>query len=325
MPHVLVTRRIPQPAIERIRAACTVRQWESDDPIPRGTLLAWAQGVDGIYCLLTERIDAELLDAAGPQLKVVSTMSVGYDHVDAPALRARGVLLGNTPGVLTETTADLALALLLATARRLPEGWSAVKEGAWGPWQPLWMTGRDLYGSTVGIVGLGRIGAAVGRRLLGFGCKLLYSGPRPHPDLAGPLGAVYTSFDDLLAQSDFVTIHCPLNEQTRDLFDARAFARMKPSAILVNTSRGPVVDQDALYTALTSEQIAAAGLDVTTPEPLPADHPLLSLPNCVVLPHIGSATVATRVQMALMAADNLLAGVEGRPLPNAVNGFLQAD
>ena len=320
MPTVFVTRTIPQPAIERLRAACTVRQWQSDDPIGRAALLEQVAGVDGIFCLLTERIDGELLDAAGPQLKVVSTMSVGYDHVDVAALAERGVLLGNTPGVLTETTADLALALLLAAARRLPEAWAAVKAGAWGPWQPEWMTGRDLHGSTVGIVGLGRIGAAVGRRLLGFGCTLLYSGPRPRPDLAEPLGASFVPFERLLAESDFVTVHCPLNDQTRGLFDAAAFARMKPSAVLVNTSRGPVVNQEALYQALRSGQIAAAGLDVTTPEPLPADHPLLSLPNCVVLPHIGSATTATRTQMALMAAENLVAGVLGWELPNAVRG-----
>lgn len=320
MPNVLITRNIPQPALDRIRAACTVRQWESDDPMPRAALLEWAQGVDGIFCLLTERVDAELVEAAGPQLKVISTMSVGYDHVDAAALRARGVLLGNTPGVLTETTADLALALLLAAARRLPEAWSAVKDGSWGPWQPMWLTGRDLHGSTVGIVGLGRIGAAVGRRLLGFGCRLLYSGPRPHPALAEPLGATYVPFEQLLAESDFITVHCPLNDHTRGLFNGAAFARMKPGAVLVNTSRGPVVDQDALYTALAGGQIAAAGLDVTTPEPLPPAHPLLTLPNCLILPHIGSATTATREQMALIAADNLLAGVQGQPLPHPVNG-----
>lgn len=320
MPTVLITRNIPQPALDRIRAACTVRQWESDDPMPRAALLESVRGVDGLFCLLTERIDAELLDAAGPQLKVVSTMSVGYDHVDAPALAARGVRLGNTPGVLTETTADLALALLLAAARRLPEGWSAVKDGSWGPWQPQWLTGRDLHGSTVGIVGLGRIGAAVGRRLLGFGCRLLYSGPRPRAELAEPLAATYLPFDQLLAESDFVTVHCPLNDQTRGLFNAAAFARIKPGAILVNTSRGPVVDQEALYAALVGGPLAAAGLDVTTPEPLPPGHPLLTLPNCVVLPHIGSATVATRTQMALMAAENVVAGVLGEPLPNEVRG-----
>lgn len=317
-PTVFVTRRLPAAALERLQARCTVRLWDSDDVIPRTELLVRVAGVDGIYCLLTERIDGELLDAAGPNLKVVSTMSVGYDHIDVAACRARGVQIGNTPDVLTETTADLALALLLAAARRLPEAIAAVKTGTWGPWQPEWMTGTDLYGSTVGIVGLGRIGAAVARRLRGFDCQLLYSGPRPHPELAGSVAATYVEFEALLAASDFVSIHCPLTDATYHLFDSAAFAQMKPAAILINTSRGGVVNQEALYTALATGQIGAAGLDVTTPEPLPPDHPLLTLPNCVVLPHIGSATIATRTRMALMAADNLVAGVYGEALPNSV-------
>jgi lactate dehydrogenase-like 2-hydroxyacid dehydrogenase len=318
MPTVYVTRRLVSAAIDRIRSQCTVRQWDDDAPVPRAVLLEQIAGVDGLYCLITDRIDAAVLDAAGPQLKVVSTMSVGYDHVDVGACRERGIPVGNTPGVLTETTADLTLALMLATARRLPEGLAAVKDGTWGPWHPEWLTGRDVYGSTVGIVGLGRIGASVARRLMGFDCRILYSGPKPHPELAEPVHAEYVAFETLLAQSDFVTIHCPLSAATRHLFDATAFRQMRPAAILLNTSRGGVVDQDALYHALNTGQIAAAGLDVTTPEPLPPDHPLLTLSNCVVLPHIGSASVATRTQMALMAADNLLAGVYGRPLPNAV-------
>ena len=259
-----------------------------------------------------------MLDAAGPQLRVVSTMSVGYDHIDVAACRAQGVAIGHTPGVLTETTAELAVALLLATARRLPEAWQAVKTGAWGAWHPVWMTGVDLFGSTVGVVGLGRIGAAVAQRLAGFGCRLLYTGTVPKPAVADPLGAHFVDFATLLAESDFVTIHAPLHAATQHLFNAAAFAQMKRSAILINTSRGGVVDQEALYTALTTGQIAAAGLDVTTPEPLPPDHPLLTLPNCVVLPHIGSASVATRTRMAVMAADNLVAGVTGQPLPNPV-------
>ena len=267
MAKVLVTRNIPQQAIERVRGG--VRGASSGRAMRRSrAMCCWSgcRGVDGIYCLLTERIDAALLDAAGPQLKVVSTMSVGYDHVDLPALRARGVALGNTPGVLTETTADLALALLLAAARRLPEAWSAAKDGTWGPWQPEWMTGRDVHGSTVGIVGLGRIGAAVARRLLGFGCRIVYSGPRPRPELAEPLGATYLSFEQLLAESDFVSIHCPLNDATRHLFGAAAFAAMKPTAILINTSRGPVVDQEALYQALQARADCRGGV-WTLPRP----------------------------------------------------------
>lgn len=317
-PKVLVTRRIPQAGLARVQEVCEVRHWDQEEAIPRATLLEWVAGVEGIYCLLTERIDEELLTAAGPRLRVVSTMSVGYDHVNVAACRAHNVLLGNTPGVLTDTTADLTLALLLATARRVTEAAVAVKSGEWGVWKPEWMLGRDLFGSTVGIVGLGRIGAAVGQRLKGFGCRLLYSGSQPKPDVAAALGAEYVDLDILLAQSDFVTAHCPYNPATHHLFNAQTLAKMQPSAILINTTRGGVVDQDALYQALTTGQIAAAGLDVTTPEPLPTSHPLLTLPNCVVLPHIGSASVATRTKMALMAAENLIAGVQGQPLPNAV-------
>lgn len=317
-PKVLITRRINQTALAPIQATCDIQQWDSDDAIPRATLLEWIAGMDGLYCLITDRIDAAVLDAAGPGLRVVSTMSVGYDHVDVAACKARNVLVGNTPGVLTDTTADLTLALLLATARRLPESIEAVKSGEWSTWKPEWMTGRDLYGSTVGIVGLGRIGAAVARRLTGFDCRLLYSGSAPKPDVAGPLQAEYVDLDTLLAESDFVSLHCPLNAATQNLVNTAFLRKMKSTAILVNTTRGGVVDQDALYAALVSGEIAAAGLDVTTPEPLPTDHPLLTLPNCVVLPHIGSASIATRTKMAQMATDNLLAGVQGQPLPNPV-------
>jgi lactate dehydrogenase-like 2-hydroxyacid dehydrogenase len=244
-------------------------------------------------------------------------MSVGYDHVDLAACRARGVAVGNTPGVLTETTAELTLALMLATARRLPEALAAVRDGSWGAWQPEWLVGADISGSTVGIVGFGRIGQAVARLLSGFCCRLLYSSPAPKPE-AEALGASFTPLPALLAAADVVTLHAPLTEQTRHLINRTTLAQMKPTAILINTSRGGLVDQDALYAALRAGAIAAAGLDVTTPEPLPTDHPLLGLPNCVVLPHIGSASRATRTRMALLAADNLLAGLAGRPLPHAV-------
>jgi lactate dehydrogenase-like 2-hydroxyacid dehydrogenase len=291
-----------------------MRLWESDEPIPRATLLDWVQGIDGLYCMLTERIDDELLDAAGPALKVVSTMSVGYDHVDVAACHRRGIAVGNTPGVLTETTADLALALMLATARRLPESIDAVRNGEWSTWKPEWMAGYDVHGSTVGIVGLGRIGAAVARRLRGFDCRLLAYDPFPNEAVAESLGAQFVSLDTLLAESDIVTVHCQLTPETRNLFNALTFQKMKPTAVLVNTSRGGTVDHEALYDALASGQIAAAGLDVTIPEPLPADHRLLTLRNCVVLPHIASASYATRTAMAVLAADNLIAGVQGKPL-----------
>lgn len=317
-PKVVVTRQIPEAAITPIQRSCNVRYWDSEEPIPRETLLDWVRGARGLYCLLTESIDDQLLDAAGTGLRVVATMSVGYDHIDVDALRKRGISLGNTPGVLTETTAELAMALLLATARRLPEGTQAVESGTWPSWRPMWMTGRDIHGSTVGLVGLGRIGAAFARMLGGFGCRMLYTGPREKPETARAVGATFAPMDRLLQESDFVAVHCPLNEQTRYLFGAEAFGKMKRSAVLINTSRGGVVDQDALHDALVRGEIAAAGLDVTEPEPLPADHPLVSLENCVILPHIGSATVATRTKMAVMTTENLLAGVEERPLPNAV-------
>lgn len=318
-PTAVVTRRLPKESIDLIRASATVRYWDEEEPIPRQRLLDWVEGVEGIYCLLTEEIDETLLDAAGTALRVVATMSVGYDHVDVEACKRRGVAVGNTPGVLTETTAELALGLLLAVARRIPEAAQTVHNGEWSSWKPMWMTGQDISGSTVGIVGLGRIGAEFGRLLSGFGCRLLYTGPSPKPDLADELGAEFVSMDRLLEESDCVSLHAPLNEETRHLFNAEAFARMKPSAIFINTSRGGLVDQKALYTALINGEIWAAGLDVTDPEPLPSDHELLSLPNCLVLPHIGSASVATRKKMALMAARNLVAGLAGKRLPNLVS------
>lgn len=317
-PTIVLTRKVPADAQSLLAQHCTVRHWDSDAPIPRETLLEKVAGAAGIYCLLTDKIDAELLDAAGPQLKIVSTMSVGYDHVDVDACRERGIKIGNTPGVLTDTTADLAVALLLATARRLLEAGAAVKEGAWPPWIPEWMTGQDIFGSTVGIVGLGRIGAAFGKRLSGFDCRIIYSGPRPKPEMAEPINATYVDMDTLLAESDFIAIHCPYNEHTHHLFSTDAFQKMKSTAILINTSRGGTVDQEALYQALASGEIAAAGLDVTTPEPLPPDHELLTLPNCVILPHIGSASIATRTKMAMMAAENVIAGVQGKDIPNPV-------
>lgn len=317
-PKVVVTRRIPKPGIERVNEECDVQQWDSEEPIPREKLLEWVEGIDGLYCLLTEKIDDELLDAAGPNLKVVSTMSVGYDHVDVAVCLKRGVAVGNTPGVLTDTTADFAMTLLLTTARRVPESIDAIRAGEWTTWKPEWMAGLDVSGSTVGIVGLGRIGATVARRLSGFDCRILYYDVAPIPDVAEPLGAEFVDMDTLLAESDFITVHTQLNDSTYHMFDAEAFDKMKDSAIFVNTSRGGVVDQDALYDALVEGKIRAAGLDVTIPEPLPPDHPLMKLPNAVVAPHIASASVETRAKMSLIAAENLIAGVKGEPLPAGV-------
>ena len=226
--------------------------------------------------------------------------------------------MGNTPGVLTDTSADLAVGLLLATARRIPESIDAARRGEWTTWKPEWMAGYDVYGSTVGIVGLGRIGTAVAKRLRGFDCRILYSNPTPKPEVAASVGAEYVDLDTLLAESDFVSIHTELNDQTKHLFNADAFRKMKRTAILINTSRGGTVDQEALYHALINGESAAAGLDVTTPEPLPVDHPLFTLRNCVILPHIASASYATRTKMAILAAENIIAGIQGQPLPHPV-------
>lgn len=315
---VFITRNIPQQALEILTKECEVTQWKSDDPITREAILQGVPGIDGLYCLLTDKIDAKVFETAGPTLKVVSTMSVGYDHIELDQCKTRNIPLGYTPDVLTDATAELTVALLLSVSRRLVEGVHEVKSGGWGTWTPLWMCGNGLSGSTVGIVGLGRIGMAVGRCLKPFGVKtFLYSGRNPKQE-AGEIGAEYVQFDELLGTSDFVIVCCALTPETTHLFNAEAFKKMKKTSILINTSRGGVVNQDDLHEALTSGTIQAAGLDVTTPEPLPTDHPLLTLKNCTVLPHIGSATVDTRTQMAVLAAHNMLAGLKGQPMPAQV-------
>lgn len=317
---VFVTRIVPPKGLDKILSASGVVADVWQDPLPptRPLLLEKVRGIDGLYCLLTEQIDDELLDAAGPQLKVVSQMAVGYDNIDVPACTRRGIPVGNTPGVLTEATADLTMALLLSTARQLVAGAEAVKAGNWQTWEPVGYTGPDVHGSTVGIIGLGRIGTAVARRLQGFDVRLLYTGRSPKPTAAG-LVANYVDLNTLLAESDFVVVLCALTPETRHLVNAPRLRMMKPTATLINAARGEIIDQDALVEALRSGVIAYAGLDVTTPEPLPADHPLLGLPNVVVLPHIGSASISAREKMATMAADNLLAGLRGERLPNCVN------
>ncbi|XP_077999312.1 glyoxylate reductase/hydroxypyruvate reductase-like [Glandiceps talaboti] len=312
---VFVTRNIPQKAIDILVTECDVAQWKSDDPIPRSELLRNVAGIDGLYCLLTDTINASVLDAAGPTLKAVSTMSVGYDHINLQEVKTRNIPLGYTPDVLTDATAELTVGLLLATSRRLLEAVDQVRNGGWGSWTPLWMCGSGLFNSTVGIVGLGRIGMAVAHRLKPFGVKrFLYTGRNPKPD-ANTVPAEYVSLDSLLNQADFVIVCCALTPETQGLFDIATFSKMKKSAIFINTSRGGLVNQDDLLDALESGMIRAAGLDVTTPEPIPTDHPLLELENCVVLPHIGSATEQTRTEMAVLAANNLLAGLKGEKMP----------
>lgn len=272
----------------------------------------------GLLSLLTVRVDEVLLDTA-PRLKVVSNMAVGVDNIDLAACTRRGIPVGNTPGVLTEGTADLTMALLLATARRLPEAGRDAREGRWTTWVPDGWLGWDLQGATLGIVGMGQIGQAVAERARPFGVRLVYSSPSPKPEVEKRLDATRLSLDDLLSQSDFVSLHVPLADDTRGLIGESALRMMKPSAVLINVARGPIVDSAALVRALSEGWIAAAGLDVTDPEPLPADHPLFQLENCLILPHIGSATRATRRRMAALACDNLLAGLSGRRLPYCAN------
>jgi glyoxylate reductase len=304
---VFVTRALPGGAIDRLAAEHEVEVWPEALPPPRDELLACVREVQGLLALLTDRVDAELMDAA-PNLRSISNYAVGVDNIDVDAATARGIPIGNTPGVLTDTTADLAVALMLGIGRRLVDGDAYVRRGEWRTWEPDQLLGRDLHGATVGIVGFGRIGQAVARRLEGFECTIL------HTSRSGGVG-----FEELLERSDFVSVHTPLTPETRGLIDADALRRMKPTAYLVNTARGPVVDTEALAAGLHAGEIAGAALDVTDPEPMPADHPLLDAPNLLVLPHLGSATHATRERMADMAVDNLLAGLRGEEMPHQVN------
>ncbi|HNS51349.1 MAG TPA: D-glycerate dehydrogenase [Anaerolineae bacterium] len=319
-PKVFVTRIIPDGGLDLVRQACDARIWQDETPPPRAVLLDQVEGMDGLLCLLTDPIDAGVMDAAGPQLRVISNLAVGYDNVDLRAATARGIPVGNTPGVLTETTADLAFALIMASARRLVEGVDYVRAGHWRTWGPMLLLGHDVHGATLGIVGMGRIGQALARRAAGFDMQVVYHDPYCDEEKGASLGAaVRCTLDELLAESDFVSLHVPLGPDTHHLIDAAALGKMKRTAVLVNTSRGPVVDGGALYDALASGRIAYAALDVTDPEPLPAGHRLLALPNCLVVPHIASASWATRTRMAVMAAENLLAGLRGDRLPNCVN------
>jgi glyoxylate reductase len=302
---VFVTRRLPGDALERLAAEHDVEVWPEQLPPGRDELLSRAPELDGLLSLLTDPVDAELIGAA-PRLRAISNYAVGVDNVDLEAAAARGIPVGNTPDVLTDTTADLAVALMLGSSRRLVEGDAYVRRGEWRTWEPGLLLGRDLHGATVGIVGLGRIGRAVARRLEGFGCEIL------HTSRAGGV-----PLEELLDRSDFVSVHAPLTPETRGLIGDEALARMKPTAYLVNTARGPIVDSAALGRALRAGRIAGAALDVTDPEPLPAGDPLLDAPNLLVLPHLGSATYATRERMAAMAVDNLLAGLAGERMPHS--------
>uniref|UniRef100_A0A7N6FF10 Glyoxylate reductase/hydroxypyruvate reductase n=1 Tax=Anabas testudineus TaxID=64144 RepID=A0A7N6FF10_ANATE len=315
---IFVTRRIPPEGMKILSAAgvCEVSLWDSDEPVPRSELLKGVQGAHGLLCLLSDKIDAEVLDAAGPNLKVISTLSVGFDHLAIDEIKKRGIRVGYTPDVLTDATAELTVALLLATARRLPEGVEEVKNGGWSSWKPLWLCGYGLSGST-SVSGLCLCsGLAIAKRLLPFGVKrLLYSG-RTAKSHAAEVNGEFVPLDTLVSDSDFIVVSCSLTPETQGLCNKAFFSKMKNTAVFINTSRGAVVNQEDLYEALSSGQIAAAGLDVTTPEPLPTNHPLVTLKNCVVLPHIGSATYSTRGIMSDLAARNLLGGLQHRDMPS---------
>ena len=313
MAYVFVTRSLPGAALDRLREEHDVDVWPERLPPPPEELSSRCADVEGVLSLLTDPIDSALIEAA-PELRAISNYAVGVDNVEVDAATARGIPVGNTPGVLTDSTADLAVALMLGAARRLVEGEAFVRRGEWRTWEPELLLGHDLHGATVGIVGFGRIGRAVARRLEGFGCELLHSGRDDG-----------VALEELLERSDFVTLHAPLTPDTRGLIDDAALRRMKPTAYLVNTARGPMVDTAALVGALKAGEIAGAALDVTDPEPLPGDHPLLEAPNLLVIPHLGSATHATREKMADMAVENLLAGLAGERMPNCVNPEVYED
>jgi glyoxylate reductase len=314
MARCFVTRSLPGPALDRLRASHEVDVWTERLPPSYEELSARAAGVEGLLALLTDRVDAALIEHC-PRLRVISNYAVGYDNIDVDAATARGIVVGNTPDVLTEATADLTWALLLAAARKLPEAAESVRAGDWLTWEPARYLGAAVQGAVLGIVGLGRIGRAVARRAAGFDMTVLYSG-----GASGSSEALASEvpLEELLSSADFVSLHCPLTPATHHLIDAAALGRMRSSAILINTARGPIVDPVALREALEAGAIAGAALDVTEPEPPALDDPLLSAPNLIVVPHIGSATRFAREQMAELAVSNLLAGLEGRPLPHQV-------
>jgi glyoxylate reductase len=315
---VAVTRKIPESGLQLLREATTVEIWDQELPPSPDEIDALLEGCDGAITLLTDRIDGAVLDRH-PSLRVVSNFAVGYDNIDVPAASERGVLVCNTPEVLTNATADHTWALLLAAARRIPESISYVRDGKWKTWGPMLLLGREVSGATIGIVGLGRIGKEVAKRARGFDMRVLAFDPFEDAAFAREHDVTYVPLEELLADSDFVTLHVALTPETHHLIGAAELGCMKPTAILVNASRGPVVDTDELVDALQGGTILGAALDVTDPEPLPADHPLVNMTNCIVVPHTASATVQTRDRMAELAARNLLAGLRGERPPAAVN------
>jgi len=319
-PRVFVSRIISDVAIEKLSKEADVEIWPEELPPSYEILTEKVRNAEGLLSLLTDRIDAALMDAA-PKLKVVSNLAVGYDNIRIPEATKRGIAVSNTPEVLTETTADLAFALLMAAARRVVEADKFTRAGKWKTWGPGLMLGQDIHHATLGIAGMGRIGREMAKRAAGFSMRILYYDEFRQPEaVEKQLGLEkVATLDELLTESDFISLHVPLTEKTKHLIGREQFAKMKPTAVLVNSSRGPVVDQKALYEALKSNTIFAAGLDVTETEPISPDDPLLTLDNVIILPHIASGSYITREKMAVMAVDNIIAGLHGEKLPECVN------
>ena len=319
-PRVFVTRIVAQEALDKIAQATEMEVWPEELPPPYEVLLEKAADAEGLVTTLNDKIDTALI-AASPKLKVVSNFAVGYDNINVSEATKRHIFVSNTPGVLTGTTADLTFTLLMAAARRVVEADKYTRKGQWRTWGPKVLLGQDIYNATLGIIGLGRIGVEVAKRGRGFNMKVLYHDEiRRSEEVESQLGVEYVpQLADLLSRADFITVHVPLLPQTRHLIGTTKFALMKPTAVFINNSRGPVVDQKALYETLKSGQIFAAAIDVTEVEPIPPDDPLLTLDNIIITPHIASASFTTRKNMALMAAENLLAGLRGQTPPNCVN------
>jgi glyoxylate/hydroxypyruvate reductase len=321
---IVITRRLPATLLSKIltRPSTVIQYHDSNDAISSQKLLelcAKNGGASAILCTLTDSINKSVIDACNGKLKVISTMSVGYSHIDTKLLKDYNIQLGNTPGVLTNATADLVMALVLATARRITEAASAAKNGEWKDWKPFWMCGKELFGSKVGILGLGRIGEAIVKRLRGFDCEVIYTGRSgSKPTLDSTLNTRWVDSDELYSTSDFIIVICALTPETKGLINYQAFSKMKENVTFINASRGEVVDQEALVRILHERPEMRAGLDVTSPEPLPLDHPLLHTNQCIILPHIGSATESCRTNMALLTIDNALAVLDEKTMPSEV-------
>ncbi|WP_026678478.1 2-hydroxyacid dehydrogenase [Fictibacillus gelatini] len=321
-PYVFITRKIPEKALHTLKEVAEIKMWEKDDEaVPEEILLSEAKKADGLLTMVSDRIDEEVLKQA-ENLKVVANMAVGFDNIDVKAATRHNVVICNTPDVLTDTTADLTFALMMAVGRRLMEAADYIKNGKWVSWSPLLLAGTDIHHKTMGIVGMGRIGEAVARRAKGFEMKVLYHNRNRKPDVEEKLGAEYRSFEDLLSESDFVVNLTPLSNETKHLFNSRAFTLMKKSSFFINASRGAIVDEKALIEALEQGRIAGAGLDVFEKEPISFDHPLLKFHNVVALPHIGSASMETRLQMAELAANNIAAILQNKKTKAVVNDEL---